>query len=459
MAKNPPFAALYRSLLAGPIGEIDASRQFPPDHLAELQNARLAALLRDAGHSVRYYNRLLRQHGVMSTEGDIDLERFPALPTLSKFDIREAGDDLRSDRPRPGTRWNASGGSTGEPVRIAQDAAHRNASRAAKFVFDGWSGYRFGLPRIVVWGSPRDRLAGRAWWRPALRRLKREVWLDAYTMSPEDIDRHIATIEAIRPVNILGYAESLHEMARHLLARGTSLPPCAGIVSTAGTLFPDARADIERAFQSPVFNRYGSRETGEMAGECSAHNGLHVSPLTHYIEILRPDGTPCAVGERGEIVVTPLANRAMPLIRYRIGDEAAFAPGACACGCTWPRLLTVHGRTTDHVVSPTNGKIYGGAFRFIVNTLNWVQHYQVVQTEASAISIRLAPLPGIDAAAALRRDTPMIAARAADLMGPGCRIDIVLVDAIAPTASGKRRHVIGDIAAPAGPDLGNRMAP
>ena len=107
---------------------------------------------------------------------------------------------------------------------------------------------------------------------------------------------------------------------------------------TAGTLFEPIRQTIESVFQAPVFNRYGSREVGDIACECEAHSGLHVALPTQFVEILRPDGTAAGPGEIGEIVVTSLTNFAMPLIRYRIGivghgRKSLVAAGVGGRGC------------------------------------------------------------------------------------------------------------------------------
>lgn len=448
MCAAPLFARLYGLAVAPQLGALRAARSAPQETLAQHQAAALRALLADAATNVPFYRRQLREHGLVDAAGTVHLERFASLPPMTKQDLRAHKAELVSETAGRDARWNASGGSTGEPVRILQDDAHRNASRAGKVMFDAWSGYAYGRRRVVLWGSPRDQRSGQHWWRPALRRLKNEIWLDAYRMGADDLDRYAETIRRFRPVNVLGYAESLHELARHLLARAETLPSCAGIVATAGTLYDDARFDIERALGGPVFNRYGSRETGEMAAECAAHAGLHLSPLTHILEVLRPDGSPCSPGERGELVVTPLSNRAMPLLRYRIGDEAALASGECSCGCTWPRLTTIFGRTTDHLLSAREGRIHGGAFRFILNEVDWIRTYQIVQEHDCQLRVLLVPIKAQDAAMLLARDEPMLRARMAELMGDDVAVTLDLREEIPPSPSGKHRHVVSHVGTP-----------
>ena len=82
------------------------------------------------------------------------------------------------------------------------------------------------------------------------------------------------------------------------------------------------REEIERAFGCPVLNRYGSREVANVAAERVPGRGLEIFTYTHLLEVVDADGRPCGPGEEGDILVTCLANYAMPIIRYRIGDRA-----------------------------------------------------------------------------------------------------------------------------------------
>ena len=68
--------------------------------------------------------------------------------------------------------------------------------------------------------------------------------------------------------------------------------------------------EVEEAFDRPVTNRYGCEEVSLIACECEEHDGLH----------LNADGVYCEVMADGRLLVTDLTNRAMPLIRYQVGD-------------------------------------------------------------------------------------------------------------------------------------------
>ena len=80
------------------------------------------------------------------------------------------------------------------------------------------------------------------------------------------------------------------------------------------------------------FDQYVATEVGFLAVECAAHDGLHVLDDHVEVEIVDDDGRPCRPGEEGQVLVTPLHARTLPLIRYRLGDRATWTAGACGCG-------------------------------------------------------------------------------------------------------------------------------
>ncbi|MBR5343908.1 MAG: AMP-binding protein [Oscillospiraceae bacterium] len=95
----------------------------------------------------------------------------------------------------------------------------------------------------------------------------------------------------------------------------------------------------EELLGSRLFPHYGSREMA-LGGAicCPAHEGMHLRENHVIAEIVDERGLPVPPGERGELVVTTIGMEAMPLIRYRTGDEARAIPGSCACGSEVLRL-------------------------------------------------------------------------------------------------------------------------
>ncbi|MGI6404797.1 MAG: DVU_1553 family AMP-dependent CoA ligase [Oscillospiraceae bacterium] len=108
----------------------------------------------------------------------------------------------------------------------------------------------------------------------------------------------------------------------------------------------------ERGLQ--VYLHFGMTETGYgCAIDCDAHAGQHIREPDLLVEIVDPiTGQPMPDGHWGEIVITTLTRRGMPLIRYRTGDYSRILPGTCPCGSTLRRLDNVHGRWNDGLVLP-----------------------------------------------------------------------------------------------------------
>jgi phenylacetate-CoA ligase len=113
------------------------------------------------------------------------------------------------------------------------------------------------------------------------------------------------------------------------------------------------RKEIEKCLPIKALNIYGLSEIigPGVANECLMQNGLHVFDDHFYPEIINPDtGKPCANGEKGELVITTLTKRGMPLLRYRTRDLTSFIPGECECGRTHPRIDRIMGRSDDMLI-------------------------------------------------------------------------------------------------------------
>jgi phenylacetate-CoA ligase len=108
---------------------------------------------------------------------------------------------------------------------------------------------------------------------------------------------------------------------------------------------PRLRAELERFWDAPLCMTYASTETATVIGfECAARDGYHVNEFDFVVEIDRPDAD-----GYGEIVVTTVNRRVMPLLRYRTGDVARWVEGRCRCGLPFRRISAIRGRVDEQI--------------------------------------------------------------------------------------------------------------
>jgi phenylacetate-CoA ligase len=147
--------------------------------------------------------------------------------------------------------------------------------------------------------------------------------------------------------------------------------------------------------------------------------------------VLDHDDRPCAPGETGRVIVTPLHNFAMPLLRYDIGDLATVGAG-CACGRTLPVLAAIPGRARDLIVLPSGDRRPAYYGHGAIMQVDAIMQHQVAQTAANEIVLRLVVRRPLTAA----EETHILSSAAAALGHP-FDLSIVYVDEIARKPSGK----------------------
>lgn len=432
--------------------DLEALQWKSPEEVERVQRAHLESLLRHASQNVPYYAEILQKAGVVDKQGAVNLDAFAGIPLLDKATIRENFDRLHIKDLSNG-KWifNTSGGSTGEPVRLIQDSVYKDWGVAIKDLMDRWSGYMIGHPKAVLWGSERDLFAGREPANVRIGRLIRnETWFNTFRMTPDRMRAYIREINRIRPVQILAYVESIYELSRLVEREGIEVFSPRAIMTSAGTLQPHMRETIERVFRAPVFNRYGSREVGNVASECEHHSGLHVISPAYMIEVLGEDGAPVAPGEVGEIVVTLLTNRIMPLIRYRIGDMAAWAAEPCACGRGFPLLERVVGRTNSMIRTRTQ-QLDSAAITALLyykdpkktKVFSSFTKYQFVQKAEDLMVV----LVVVDNDELWQEEKGVVLRKLQKALGEDVEIRIEEVEDIPPSPSGKFAYVISEVGA------------
>ena len=312
---------------------------------------RLVALLAHAASEVPFWQERLAPLGGDPEKLAGDL--FASIPPLEKADIAASPERLlrRGGADRgPGVTVVTSGGTTGPPTRIVLDAETADAQAAAGLRAHGWLGADPTRKHVLLWGPPPEENT----YGFTSGRLKgfvlRRVLLPTYGLDAAGARAHWERLLAERGIDhVVGYSSALVKLAAAARPGETARVRTA-VIAAAEPVFDFQHAAIARAFGAPVRERYGCNEFSCLAHAC-AQGRMHVCSDRVKLEIVREDGTAAAPGEIGEVLVTDLDNRLMPLVRYRIGDLAEWG-GDCACGLPFPVLARVHGRRRDLVRGP-----------------------------------------------------------------------------------------------------------
>jgi phenylacetate-CoA ligase len=262
----------------------------------------------------------------------------------------------------------------------------------------------------------------------------RQLYLSAYHISRDTAAGYIAAIRDHGVEWLTGYGSAIAALAEQALETGVSALPLRAVIVSGDTLTPGMRQSIETFFQCKCFDHYGQSEGVAMAMEC-ASGRMHVIPDAGILEITREDGTLCLPGEIGEIVATGLLNDAMPLIRYRLGDYAAWAKDQeCPCGVPGPIIEELEGRVDDYLVTLDGRRV--GRLSTAVKRSPTIHSAQIVQDRPGHGYLLVRPSNGYRMADAIAvRDDILERIGAFDL-------DIVEVPEIPRTPQGKTSLVV-----------------
>lgn len=420
--------------------EMDASQWWPRERIQDLQLQRLKALLNDVVVHVPYYRTLFARLGFdpASVRSVADLQ---ALPFLTKAEIRAHSDALRADNAVGLARFN-TGGSSGEPLIFFIGTERVTHDVAAKWRATRWWDVDIGDREIVVWGSPielgtQDRV------RLVRDALMRTELLRAFEMSDDKVDGFIARIRERRPKMLFGYPSAISHIALRAEQRGVRLDDLGikVVFCTSERLYDHQRETISRLFGCPVANGYGGRDAGFIAHECPSGN-MHITAEDIVVEIIDEAGRVLPTGQSGEIVVTHLATRDYPFIRYRTGDIGTLGDEACPCGRGLPILRDIQGRSTDFVVAEDGTVLHGLSLIYILRDIPAVRAFKIVQETRSHTRALIVPEAGANTAGL---DTTVIEGFRRRL-GAGVEVSVEFVKFIPAEKSGKFRYVVSHVA-------------
>ncbi|TDI42924.1 MAG: phenylacetate--CoA ligase family protein [Acidobacteria bacterium] len=400
---------------------------------ARLSIERLRATLVRVCAEVPYYRELFANLKIDPAHLPLP-EGLEQIPILEKATIRERPKDFISEAVnRQSLETRETSGTTGSPMPVRVDKASLRRNYAYYNLFRARAGTAVGRRRATFNGRVICSAARRRppfWVRDW---TENNLLFSVYHISPATADAYLERLRRFAPQEIHAYPSALLTLARHARAGGQALPHPECLIVSAESLGADDRAFLSEAFACPVFNQYGNAEMTLFAGDCT-EGRLHVETGYSFVEI--PGALPDAQGRlTGDIVTTGFVNRAMPLIRYRMGDTVTLTSDPCPCGRVTPVLQEVAGRTDDLLILPDGRQI--GRMDPVFKGLIGLDEVQIIQESIQRVRLDVVPAAGYGP-----RSEKELHRAVADRLGAGVEIIIRQVENIPRTAGGKFRAVI-----------------
>lgn len=383
--------------------QLGQTQWWPAARIGDAQRRQLAAMLGHARAQVPFYAGRLPAEMPDPAEGAAWDEAWLAIPVLRREEVQaaEAREALLARALPPGHggyREIFTSGSTGRPVRAVRSELWELVWGAFTLRDHLW--HRRDLTGTLA--TIRDSTPGKAAWPDGARQQGWGVGGEGIFASGPLVSLNVMTpvaqqIEWLRrqdPDYLLSHPSLLARLAAEAPDGALRLGRLRQVTTVAETLRPAARAAIEAAFGVPVVDVYSAREAGYLALECPDRPGsYHVQSESVRLEVLDGAGRPCAPGEVGRVVVTPLHNLAMPLIRYDIGDAAEVGP-PCPCGRGLPVLARILGRRQNMLRLPGGGRrwtlLSSGDIAALLAAAPPLRQHQVIQRAPDRLEVTLA---------------------------------------------------------------------
>lgn len=471
-ASAAPWDIVRRSidgwLWGARVSDIAWTRHRGAPAIARAQRARFAALVRHARALSPFYRDAWR--AVPETEFEP-----AAFPAVGRRELMRHFDDWVADREvtlagveafladpaRIGERflgryavWKSSG-TSGVPGVYVQDDAALSTYDALLAATLPSAGAALACARGAVEKGARaalvaatgDHYASVASWQRVARALP---WAAARCFSVQDpLPRLCAALDRWDPAFLASYPTVLALLAAEREAGHLAIAP--SLVWSGGEhLSPAARERIERAFGCRVVDEYGASECMCIAFGCR-EGSLHLNADWVLLEpvdrALRP--VPAGVASHTALL-TNLANRVQPLVRYDLGDSVLVKPDPCRCGSPLP-AIEVEGRSDEALaLAAPDGRevrLPPLALETVLELATPAQPLQVVRAAPDRLLLRLPPGSEADRAAAWERAYPALRAWL-DAQGlPNVRVALDPRAAAADPRTGKLRHVVAEGAA------------
>lgn len=394
--------------------------------IQQIQFRKLKKIILHAYNEVPYYREKFDQAGFDPSSFEC-VSQITEIPILTKNEFQDNYNKMLSaNYIHYDGHWDSTGGSTGGPSWFFVGRPAGESIVARDIRFRKWFGFNIGDRKAKLWGAERDIATG-----SLIRSIAKMIFynvleLNSWTMSTRMMKAYIQRIRNFKPSLIEAYARALFLLSKFAIENDMTQGLDMTAVISAESIDEMERDTVESVFGTQVFNRYGSREFGNIAQECNKHNGMHIAAESLVVEEIDTGPNP------HPLLITDLERYSMPLIRYECGDCGEIIRSRCQCGRNLPRIVDLSGRITDFITTPQGQIVNGTVFAHFLRHIRSIREYQIIQDEINHIIVRV-----VTASPLQKSGRNRINSSISSFLGENMDIEICRVERIERPPSGK----------------------
>lgn len=196
------------------------------------------------------------------------------------------------------------------------------------------------------------------------------IGFSKFKLDDENIKKYLNEMEMFEPEWMLVQTSVLLRIAEYLKKYNTTLPKTIRYIELNGEMTTEStRKYFNEIFKVPMSNMYGAMEVNSIAYECP-YGTMHVLEDNVFVE----------TNDNNDAIVTSLHNKAVPIIRYVLGDRVILSDNfSCKCGCLGKTISVFQGRNTDLVKAPSGKYFSPYIFLYCIEKSNLVLNDAIIQ--------------------------------------------------------------------------------
>lgn len=351
-----------------------------PEEIKKFQEERLREELHYLADHSRFYQAMFRNESV-DIRDIRTLEDLRQLPVTTKKDLQQQNDDFLCVSRREVIDYVTTSGTLGDPVTFAlteEDLDRLAYNEALSFATVGCTPDDIIQLMVTI---DRRFMAGLAYFLGA-----RKLGCGVTRVGNGIPELQWDTVRRIAPTACMVIPSFLLKLTDYAEANGFDYRNCPlrkAICIGEGLRLPDnfelntlGRKIQERWPELELYSTYASTEMQTSFTECACHQGGHLPPDLIIVEFLDDENRPVPEGEPGEVTITTLGVRGMPLLRFKTGDICRHYSGACGCGRNTIRLSSLLGRK-GQMIKYKGTTLYPPALFDILDNIPEVENYIV----------------------------------------------------------------------------------